>query len=241
MKDTVIVTGGAGGIGSAIARRFLAGGYRVLSIDTDAVRGAGLQRELGEDYRNVNADVTDPAALQTLAASLGGISLRHIVTLAGRALKGEWNGFCGTELSDIGKSISLNLTGHLNVLSVFLPLLLKTEGDKSVTLVSSVNAEGGFGLPVYSAAKAGLVGFANAACSELGERGVRINAVSPGTVPTEATLSEPKDFDSLKATTALGKFATKEDVAELVFCVAHSLRSVTGHNFTIDAGQTKKH
>lgn len=240
MKDYVIVTGGVGGIGGAITERFIEGGYRVVAIDTDAAHGAEFQKRLGGDFVYANADVTDPAALIALREKLGKLPLRHIVTLAGRALAEEWKGFAAADVSVIGESLALNLAGHLNTLHVFYPLLAETEGDKSATLISSINAEGGYGLPVYSAAKAGLLGFVNAACAEFGEQGVRINAVSPGTVPTAATQTEPKDFEALKKTTSLGRFASQGDVAELVFFIAHCAHTVTGQNFVIDAGQLRK-
>ena len=236
MKN-VLVTGGVGGIGGAITDKFIANGFCVTAFDIDDARGAEFGAKYGKDnFRYIKVDVTDTAAVAAAVKGIG--SLNHVITLAGRAYGDEWSGFAGMALDSVRGSIELNLFGHLNVIHACLPLLEKSDGEKSVTLVSSINRSGGFGLPVYSAAKAGLIGFVRSVAAELGGKGIRINAVSPGTIPTEMTLKEPKDFSALLKTTALGKFAQKEDVATLVYTLSEEFVTVTGQEFVIDAGQT---
>lgn len=236
MKN-VLVTGGVGGIGGAITDKFIAKGFRVTAFDVDDERGAEFCARYGKDkFRYVKADVTDEKAVAAAVKDIE--SVNHVITLAGRAYGDEWKGFSGMSLGSVRGSIELNLFGHLNVIYACLPILEKSGGERSVTVVSSINRSGGFGLPVYSAAKAGLVGFVRTVAAELGGKGIRINAVSPGTIPTEMTLKEPKDFGALLKTTALGKFAQKEDVAALVYSLSEEFVTVTGQELVIDAGQT---
>lgn len=240
---SVLVTGGAGGIGSSISKTFIEHGYFVYILDTDTEKSAALVAEHGANHCcAVNLDVTDPKSIQAYCSSLGDeFALNHIITLAGRALEGEWLPFQEQTLDTAERSVKLNLLGHINVIHSFLPFLLKSEGERSIVMVSSINAVENFGLPVYSAAKSGLYGFMNGIVGELGKAGVRINTISPGTVVTPATETEPKDFDKLLEGAALDRFATAEDVANAVFSVCTVFRSMTGQNLIIDAGQIITH
>ena len=239
MKAAVI-SGGAGGIGSVLVRYFVEKGLFVYVLDTDEDAGAALEARLGGDRcRFLSADVTDQTSLLRCAEALPPeAELHHLVTLAGRALPPEWLPFDQQPAEALHASVALNLTGHLRVISAFSGRLSPAAANKSITLVSSVNALGGFGLPAYSAAKAGLVGFVKAAAREFGARSVRINAVSLGTVSTPATRREPKDFSALLKTTALNRFLTAEEAAELIYLIAERLTALTGQNIVLDAGQS---
>lgn len=242
MKN-VLITGGAGGIGSAITKAFVEHGYFVYIADIDEKRSAALVSRLGSHRcQALQLDVTDPAALQDCCAALGGdFALNHIVTLAGRALEDEWLPFSRQSADTAERSVKLNLLGHINTVHAFLPALRRGEGDRAVTMISSINAAESFGLPAYSAAKAGLLGFMSALVSELGSEGIRINVVSPGTVVTPATQTEPKDFDRLLQGSALNRFTTADDVANAVYSVCDLFTSMTGHNLVLDAGQSLMH
>ncbi len=242
MKN-VLVTGGAGGIGSSISKTFIDHGCFVYILDTDTERSAQLVDQYGADHCcAINLDVTEAKSIQDYCASLGeDFTRNHIVTLAGRALDGEWLPFQEQTLDTAERSVKLNLLGHINVIHSFLPFLRKGEGERSIVMVSSINAVENFGLPVYSAAKSGLYGFMNGIVGELGKDGIRINTISPGTVITPATETEPKDFDKLLEGAALDRFATAEDIASAVFSVCTVFRSMTGQNLIIDAGQIITH
>lgn len=242
MKN-VLVTGGAGGIGSSIVKAFIKSGYFVYIVDTDVNGSKELVAQCGKEHCcAANLDVTDTDAIKNFIASLGdNITFNHIVTLAGRALEGEWLPFGEQSLQTVEKSVKLNLLGHINIIHAFLPLLKKADGDRSILMISTINASQNFGLPAYSAAKSGLYGLMNGIVGELGEMGIRINTVSPGTVLSPATEKEPKNFDKLLKTTAINKFATSDEVADVVVSVCDRFISITGQNIIIDAGQSKTH
>lgn len=239
----VLITGGAGGIGFEITKKFIENGYFAYVFDTDAENCEKLTKCFGGDRCEiVSLDVTDVSAIRKYVASLDkDFSLDHIITLAGRALDGEWKPFENQDLEMIQSSVNLNLLGHINIIHSFLPVLKSGEGDKSIVMISSINAITNFNLPAYSAAKAGLVGFMNGIVRELGKEGVRINTVSPGTVKTPATLQEPKDYEQLLKTTAINRFATANEVAKMIYAICNDFVSVTGQNYIIDAGQSQSH
>ena len=226
----VLISGAAGGIGSSIAKKFIEEGFEVYSLDL-------VSKDLGKHFHNLCGDVTNVKELENIKEKLNGVKFAHIITLAGRALQNEWKPFDSIDYQTIHGSIELNLVGHLNVIRMFMDDLLGEK--KSIVTISSINALGGFGLPIYSAAKAGLIGFTHALAPELTPKGIRINTVAPGTIITEATEKEPKDFEELLKTTDHGRFATKEEVAELVFNLCEKSNE-TNEIKIIDEGQSRR-
>jgi NAD(P)-dependent dehydrogenase (short-subunit alcohol dehydrogenase family) len=114
------------------------------------------------------------------------------------------------------------------------------EFDRSITLVSSINAIKGYGLPAYSAAKAGMIGLVKGSVVELGRQNIRINAVLPGTVITPRTSKQPKDFEALKQGTALNRLTNSVEVSKAVAFVAIEAISMTGQELILDCGQSVK-
>ena len=133
----------------------------------------------------------------------------------------------------------LNLIGHIYITKVLSPLLEKEEKNKTITLISSINALKAFNLPIYSAAKAGIYGFMNSMTKVLGQKNIRINVVSPGTVPTDEDLASNGEFYNYryKDMLALSDFTTAEDIADAVFSLTHAMKAVTGQNIVVDSGQ----
>ena len=239
----VVITGAAGGIGSAIAHYFAANGCFVYAIDSNKEACQNLASSIGKDHcKPVFLDITDTKAVQAFADSLPqDFVLDHLISLAGRALEGEWKDFDQVDYETIEKSVHTNLLGHIFITRALYPFLRNHDADKSITFISSINAKGCFGLPIYSAAKAGLSGFMLGSMAAFGRDNIRVNLVSPGTVITPATSTEPKNFENLLRTTVLKRFATSQDVAKLVWQISNEFTSITGHDFVVDAGQLHNH
>ena len=223
----ILISGGAGGIGSTIALQFIEKGFDVYSIDVN-------EKDLGPHFINLVGDVTSPASLYAVKKKIADVSFSHIITLAGRALD-EWRPLCEIPVKTIHDSIDLNLIGHLNVIRIFLDQLTERTGG-SVVIISSINAFGGFGLPYYSAAKAGLIGYMKTVKDEFLKMNLRINVVALGTVVTDATKQEPKDFDQLLQYTRHNRFVTKEEVALLVYSLCEDSQE-NGEVKVLDEGQ----
>lgn len=224
MSKYVLITGAAGGIGSAIAKKFIQNGFKVVSIDLESA-------DFGENFFSEKADVTDVKSLLKIKDKYQGVEFEHLITLAGRALEDEWKPFKDQPIESFKESIELNLVGHLNTIKVFYEQI-----KKSIVTVSSINAYGGFGLPAYSSGKAGLIGFTRTVYKEFLKDGIRINTICPGTIVTDATLKEPKDFSELLKTTRNGRFATKEEVADLAYQLCENSKE-SGEIKIIDEGQ----
>ncbi len=164
----------------------------------------------------------------------------HIVTLAGGAIKNEWNSFEDVKIEDIKKSIDINLMGHVNVIHEFYPYMKNLNGQKSITMISSINSFASYGLAGYSAAKSGLNGFMYAIAQELSRYNIRINIVSPGTVVSNLSLNEDKkDWEILKKGTMLNHFTSPEDIAKTILMLSTN-NSITGQNIIVDSGQLIK-
>jgi NAD(P)-dependent dehydrogenase (short-subunit alcohol dehydrogenase family) len=143
------------------------------------------------------------------------------------------------------ESVDANLLTQFIVLRAALPWLRESAGeDRSVTFVSSFNGLSGWGMPAYSAAKAGIVGMMLALTTPLGRDSIRVNVVAPGTIRTPRTealwAGEPGHFDDLEATAALGRLGTPDDVARSFLALATLLTHVTGQVLVVDGGQCVK-
>ena len=243
--ETVVVVGGAGGIGSATVRKYAAAGCRIIIGDIDSDAASILVNEPGIKAEFIPVDMLDYDSIKDFALRIlknyGGVS--HLISLAGGALPEEKktveSGIEGVSPDIISTSIDLNLKSHLYLIREFLPLIRDDRSEnKSVTLISSVNALISFGQPAYSAAKAGLIGLVHALANELGSYNIRINAVLPGTTPTPISHDFQKDdFDLLRNASALKRLSTPEDIANTIYAVSHLMTSVTGQYVVADSGQ----
>ncbi|TMJ93458.1 MAG: SDR family oxidoreductase [Actinobacteria bacterium] len=242
--DFTIVTGGCGAIGVAVVRAFVREGHRVGVLDRRP-----LPRELdalGEAVRYADCDVADEDEVaRALEKVTSGVAIRHLVGVAGGALDEEVRAQQAGTLPDVATvdaTLRENVRTQYVALHAALPSLLRLDGHRSLTLVSSINAIAGFGLPGYSAAKAALIGLTNALTGPLGRLGIRVNVVAPGTVPTNRTLSLWHDADETFAAlldySALGRLGTPEDIAEAVVVLATMLTHVTGQVLVVDGGQS---
>lgn len=236
-----LITGGVGGIGSAVVDRFFKDSLQVLVVD---IREPNAQNAHWLDsgavlYRKLDVSNSEEVAKLTAQLQNDDIRLRHCVSLAGGALPQEFGGLESINDSVIEQSIKLNLQSHIVLARNVLPLFKDSEiQNKSLTFVSSINAIMDFGLPAYSAAKAGLIGLTKTLASEIGKYSVRVNCVLPGTVPTDRTSNEPKVFAEYLKGSVLGRFATPDEIAEVICCIAEKLTCVTGHALIADCGQT---
>jgi NAD(P)-dependent dehydrogenase (short-subunit alcohol dehydrogenase family) len=230
----VLVTGAAGGLGSALVSALVARGDQVVALDRVPMQRAG-----------VVSYALDLADEEAVAAALSGcgLAIRHVVAIAGGALPEEKAGADVGELplAVFRSSLELNLVTAWITLRASLPHLRRADGDRSITLTSSTDALASYGLPAYAAAKAGLIGLVHSLAAPLGGDGIRINAVAPGDVPTERNVREwahvPGWYEGLRESSPLGRLGTPEDIAATYLALI-DLRHVTGQVIVVDGGQT---
>jgi len=235
--NTVLVTGAAGGIGSAVAQVLRRVGYRVVGLD---------RREPPEpDADWIRHDLLETADTEAvLGASPLLAGLRHVVAAAGGPVDDEAGVLDPAEIPvDVFRaSVELNLVAQYALVRAAAARIgtEASEGDRSITLISSINALRGYGMPGYSAAKAGLLGLVVALALPLGRRGIRINAIAPGTVLTERFRETYPPGGELGPrlieTTVSGRATDADDVAQAVAAVL-GLQQMTGQCLVIDGGQ----
>lgn len=231
-----LVTGGARGIGAAIARELAAAGAKVcVNYRSGSAAAKAVAAEIGGIA--VRADVADPeqvgALVSTVEEELG--PLDALVANAGitrdtlivRMSDKEWQ-----------EVIDTNLRGTFNCCRAVARGMLKRRAGSIVTLTSVVGLHGNAGQTNYAASKAGIIGFTKALAKELGSRGVRVNAVAPGYIATELTSVLPDELrQMILANTPLGRLGNPEDVAGAVrFLCSDEARFVTGAVLQVDGG-----
>lgn len=240
-KGIILITGGDGNISEQMINKYLSQGEKVIAVDIHK-QSKYSQFYENEDYEYYQVDVTKVEDLQRFYQKINEKygRITHIISAAGRPMQTEMEELTNIDFEDIDKSIQLNLISHIHVTKIFLPLLEKENiNNKSIILVSSVNALKSFNLPIYSAAKSGIYGFMYAMTKELGKKNIRINTISPGTVPTKEDLASGDKFYNYryKNMLALGNFTKPEDIADAAFSLTHILKAVTGQNMVVDSGQ----
>lgn len=240
-KDIILITGGDGNIAQSIVNKYLDSNCIVIATDIKE-KSSNDKFYNNENYNYYKLDVTDIKQLEQLYKNIeqkyGRIT--HLISAAGMPMPNEVNGIKELQISDIDKSIKLNLTSHIYIAKIFLPLIEKeSNNNKTITLISSVNALKTFNLAVYSAAKSGIYGFMKSMVKELGKEDIRINVISPGTVPTKADIASNGNFYNYryKDMLALNDFTKPEDIADAAFSLTHIMKAVTGQNVVVDSGQ----
>lgn len=240
-KEIVLITGGDGNIAQEIVKKYLENGSVVIATDIHE-NTSNSEFLKNENYEYYQADVTNIEDLKNVYNKIqekyGRIT--HLISAAGRPMPTEIDGIQSVTFEEIEKSVNLNLTSHIYIVKIFLELLEKEKKDnKTVTLISSINALKTFNLPVYSAAKSGIYGLMKALTKELGRKNIRINVVSPGTVPSKEELESNGNFYNYryKDMLALGEFTKQSDIADAVYALTNITKAITGQNIVVDSGQ----
>ncbi|MGC4897165.1 SDR family NAD(P)-dependent oxidoreductase [Micromonospora sp. DT31] len=241
-----IVTGAAGGIGRAVCERFLAEGAGVLVTDVDGEAAAALVKQLagaGLPGRAASRrlDVTAPADW-TRAVQLARRRFGYPDTLVNNAGVLAVGGVdAGTE-ADWDRVVGVNQRGTWLGMRAVMPAMTFAGGGAVVNVASVFALVGSGGAIAYHAAKGAIRAMTATAAVEYASRGVRVNAVCPGTVATAMTDALPDELaGGLVAGTPLGRPAQPEEVAAAVlFLASHEASYITGTALAVDGGYTAR-
>lgn len=238
-----VVTGGGRGLGRAIADRLATLGAAITVVDLP-----GSMDGLPPGWEGVALDLTTPdaqAVLADLATRLSPVS----VVVANAGVVPPWRGVETLDRAEWDRVMAINVWGVAITLGAFAPAL-EASGHGSALVMASINGYRAHPKQVlYSASKHAVIGVMRAAAQDLGPRGIRVNALAPGAIATDALLtridtrhaaggpSRDAALAALAGETMLRRMATPEDVAGVAaFLASDASRGMTGHVFPIEAG-----
>jgi meso-butanediol dehydrogenase / (S,S)-butanediol dehydrogenase / diacetyl reductase len=233
------VTGAAHGIGAAIAGRLAAEGARlaVADLDENAVQElADRLRDSGTDVLALRCDVTDT---DSVAAAVSATHQRfgRLDVLVNNAGGGSGTPFEQTTDEEWRGQTELNLGGAVRCIRAALAHLVGAPAGGSVVSVSSVNGLTAFGDIAYATAKAGLHNLTANLAAEYGHRGVRFNAVAPGTIRTRVWAGRDDMLDRIAGQLPLRRVGLPADIAAAVaFLASDDAAWITGEVLRVDGG-----
>jgi NAD(P)-dependent dehydrogenase (short-subunit alcohol dehydrogenase family) len=235
LEDKVaLVTGATSGIGKAAAIQLAAQGATVIVHGRDADRGAAVVAEIenrGGSARFIGADLGEPAEALRLAREAGDVDI--LVNNAGFAWFGPSAKLDGKTLDQL---FAANVQAPYLLVSVLAPKMVARGDGVIINIASRAGTVGQPTTAAYGATKAALASLARSWAAEYGPAGIRVNAVSPGPVYTNA--AEREVFDSLGETTVLGRAGQPQEVADVIGFLASPRASyVTGTNVAVDGGR----
>jgi len=241
MSKNVIVTGGARGIGEAIARKLASNGINIIIWDVNAESAQATAAAIAKEYNvkasgaavNVtNADNVKEAADATLA-EYGSIDI--LVNNAGVTRD---NLMWKISDEDWDFVLNINLKGVFICTRAITRIMAKQRAGAIINIASIVGLIGNVGQANYSASKGGVIALTKTTAKEFAARGVRCNAVAPGFIQTAMTDKLPdKIKDQMKSYIPLGHFGQPEDIAKTVnFLASEEAAYITGQVITVDGG-----
>jgi NAD(P)-dependent dehydrogenase (short-subunit alcohol dehydrogenase family) len=240
-NKTALITGGNSGIGLATARLFLEEGARVAITGRDQQKLESVARELGPNVLAVQADATDRAAteraVRAVVERFGKIDVLFAnAGIGGRTPVGE------DSLAQFEQILKINLTGPFMTILAAEPYL---NDGASVILTGSIHATAGYpGYAAYAASKGGLRTMTRVLASELSERGIRVNIVSPGPIRTpiwDSAAPTPEAFEQFAQRVSLSvplqRLGEADEVAKAVLFLASSDSAyIQGADIAVDGG-----
>jgi 2-hydroxycyclohexanecarboxyl-CoA dehydrogenase len=233
-----LVTGGASGIGAAIARRLAAEGAEVTIGDLNLEGAKGVAGEISGHA--VELDVTDLASAKAAVEGAGG-KLDILVNNAGTD---EFGFFAQTTPEQWQKVLAVNLNGVLNCSFAVLPGMQEAGYGRMVNIASEAGRVGSKGSAVYSAAKGGVIAFTKVMAREGARFSITANAIAPGPIETPLLMAAKefgeigeKIIETMKAGTQLGRLGQPEEVAAAVaFLASDDASYVTGETLGVSGG-----
>lgn len=240
--QVAVVTGGASGIGEGIAEEFAAEGADVVVADIDDEAGQavadGLEADHGVSATFSHTDVSDlESCQQTVETVLDGFGQVDVL-VNGAAAHAETVPFVEEDPGDWAPHIEVTLKGALNMTRAVLPSMVDRERGSVITISSESYKGQDPALTVYATAKAGLVAFTSSLAKEVGEHGVRVNAISPSTTWTPATADWLEQHgDKVAHAHPLGRLGEPVDHANAaVFLASDAADWITGQTLSVNGG-----
>ena len=236
-----LITGGARGIGKAIAEKFASLGATVAVADLNLDQAQSTAQELQERYGrpttavqvNVSDHENSRLMVDQVIQTFGKIDI--LVNNAGVTRDTL---ILRMEEKDWDIVLDVNLKGVFNCSKAVVRPMIKQRSGRIINISSVSGLAGQSGQTNYSASKAGVIGFTKALGREVASRNITVNAVAPGFIPTALTVDLPEELkEAILKTTPMGRMGTPEEVASAVaFFASDEASYITGQVLSVDGG-----
>jgi 3-oxoacyl-[acyl-carrier protein] reductase len=239
--QTAIVTGGARGIGLAIATRLLDSGAQISlwDRDADALQQAAADLAARGEVHTAVVDVTDFAAIESAVAAVEGRfgAIHILVNNAG--ITGGNQPVWDVPVEEWRRVIDIDLTGVFLCCKAVVPRMLAGGHGRIVNIASIAGKEGNPNASHYSAAKAGVIALTKSLGKELARRGIVVNCVTPAVIQTDILAQmTPQHIDYMLSRIPMGRFGLKEEAAALVaWLCSRECSFSTGAVFDLSGGR----
>jgi NAD(P)-dependent dehydrogenase (short-subunit alcohol dehydrogenase family) len=242
--QSILVAGGTGGLGTAIARELCRRGARVVVADIDKVRAQNLAKEIIDDGGQANGIGLDVVADESCRAAV-----EHTIDAFGRIdglvnASGIYRVAPALELndSDWDSTININLTGTFRLARAAGAAMTKQKSGSIVTVTSVSSAVANPYYAAYAASKAGAAHLTRVLALEWASLGIRVNAIGPATTPTPLTkdiFNNPATAGNALSKIPMNRFGTPDDLlAAVIYLLAPGSAFMTGQVLYVDGGRT---
>ncbi|WP_090178459.1 acetoacetyl-CoA reductase [Luteibacter sp. UNC138MFCol5.1] len=239
-QRTALVTGGTGGIGTAIVRYLARQGHRVATNYRDDARAAAWREDMirdGIDVVMVPGDVSDPASAEAMIRGVEDLAgpVEILINNAGITRDTTFHKMDYQQWTEV---VNTNLNACFNVTRPVIEGMRSRQWGRIVQISSINGQKGQYGQANYAAAKAGVHGFTISLAQENAKFGITVNTVSPGYVGTDLVMAVPEDIRAkIVAQIPVGRLGRPEEIAHAVaFLTSEDSSWITGSNLAINGG-----
>ena len=240
-KRTALITGGIGGLGTAIARSLADRGHQVLVtyyVADNPDEWLAEQKELGYDFKAYPVDVADFASCQKMIKQIhdDGFKVDMLINNAGITKDRSFRKMSQEQWDDV---LRTNLDSVFNVTKQVIEDMLESGWGRIVSISSVNGSKGQFGQANYSSAKSGMYGFSKSLALEFASKGITVNTISPDYIKTEMVATMPQEIleEQIIPQIPVGRLGKPEEIGELVaYLCSESAAFITGANIAINGG-----
>ena len=246
-NKSVIITGGAGDIAKVASRKFIDGDARVMLVDVNEAALVSTVADMGSD--NISYFVADVSSEEASRAYVEAANSRHggiDVLLANAGIEGAVSPISDYDVDTYDKVMAVNVRGVFLGLKQVFPIMAAGGGGSVIITSSIAGVSGSPGLSAYNASKHAVIGLMRAAAREGGAANIRVNTINPSPVEGRMIASleagmlpdQPEAArEAVVGTIPLGRYATPEDVADLMlFLASDEARFLNGSVYMVDGG-----
>lgn len=240
MIKTVLITGASRGIGRAIALKFGKEGFNVaVNYNESEKRAFEVVDEIMKNGGNAKAFKADVARIDEVLKMKDEVlkSFGKVDVLINNAGVACTKLFADTTDEDFDKLVAVNLKGTFNTTKAFCPEMISRKRGKIVNISSVFGISGGSTEVVYSATKAGIIGFTKALAKEFAYSNIQVNAIAPGAVETDMTKFDETTKKAVISDIPAGRMCRPEEIAEYAYFIASDKADyMTGQVVSVDGG-----